>query len=179
MTKPKCRGSVQQWWRGRLRTSCSPNTAQKYVLDPEDINSDLILSQTHNISSSWQRRLTRSIPSRGLRNPGSWCYQNSVFQALLHAPKVVNWLDEHRDDCRVANCLACSLASFCNQYVRSISELLFSEDVQSFEWRDKSRQKTLSFDPILASQFPEIALGFGSMRLIEASSFSLWLHATP
>lgn len=147
-----------------MRTLCSPNTTQKYVLHTAYISSGLTISQTYKSSSLWQRQLTRSVPSRGLRNPGSWCYHNSVFQALLHAPKVVDWLNEHRDDCSLANCLACSLASFCIQYVRHIPGCL-----------PQKMFKVLLYDSflsrfVLAFHFAEIVPSFESIPFVKAPS---------
>jgi hypothetical protein len=51
---------------------------------------------------------------RGMHNPNVLCYRNSLFQALLHQPKLVNWLlQSHRpQDCvsdREEECLPCCL----------------------------------------------------------------------
>lgn len=64
-------------------------------------------------SSSWQRLWSSQVLPNGLDNRGTWCYHNSVFQALFHAPQVVDWLYGHRDGCNVVECLTCSLAAFC------------------------------------------------------------------
>ena len=48
---------------------------------------------------------------------GNLCYLISVLQALLHAPKILNWLESHQD-CFWENCLACVLRNLAAQYWR-------------------------------------------------------------
>ena len=75
--------------------------------------------QINHISSKWHRQATGSAgptPSRGLDNPGTLCYRNSIIQALLHAPKFVYWLENSRHDCTVRKCVACALRALCIRY---------------------------------------------------------------
>lgn len=73
-------------------------------------------SQTHQISAKWGRQALRPTKSRGLANPGNLCYQNSLFQSLLHIPKFVNWLEIHHYNCGIEDCLACRFKTFCERY---------------------------------------------------------------
>lgn len=65
----------------------------------------------------WQRLWMDQALPNGLANYGTWCYHNSVFQALFHAPMVVDWLYGHRGGCNTVECLTCSLAAFCTALV--------------------------------------------------------------
>jgi ubiquitin C-terminal hydrolase len=56
----------------------------------------------------------RTAAQRGMRNPGTLCYQISLLQALFHQPKLVNFLAESHtaEDCVCdpeKSCLACAL----------------------------------------------------------------------
>ncbi|CCU82404.1 ubiquitin carboxyl-terminal hydrolase [Blumeria hordei DH14] len=67
-----------------------------------------------------------SSAQKGLHNPAVLCYRNSLLQALLHSPKLVNWLRSyHRVGARTScatPCVACRLLSVFNSYWGSSSK---------------------------------------------------------
>lgn len=69
------------------------------------------IHQTQHIPSSWQTQLPRGLPA--LQN---WCYANTIFQALLHAPKFVNWLEQEHQSCIIEDCLTCALRGLSLNY---------------------------------------------------------------
>ncbi|KHJ32269.1 putative ubiquitin-specific protease [Erysiphe necator] len=84
-------------------------------------------THSRNIKSSWIGM--PSSAQKGIYNPAVLCYRNSLLQALLHAPKVVNWLRSyHRSKICVRggiSCVACHLLAVFNSYWGSTpSELL-------------------------------------------------------
>ena len=72
--------------------------------------------QTHHISSNWQKQRFRASPSRGLHNRSVDCYRNSLFQALVHMPKVVNYFEMHHKYCQRDDCVACAFKNFTEDY---------------------------------------------------------------
>ncbi|CAD6505645.1 BgTH12-01135 [Blumeria graminis f. sp. triticale] len=81
-------------------------------------------TSVHQISSSWIDM--PSSAQKGLHNPAVLCYRNSLLQALLHSPKLVNWLRSyHRFGVRTScatPCVACRLLSVFNSYWSSTSK---------------------------------------------------------
>ncbi|TQS35537.1 hypothetical protein Golomagni_04042 [Golovinomyces magnicellulatus] len=73
---------------------------------------------SRKIKSSWIGM--PSSAQKGIYNPAVLCYRNSLLQALLHAPKVVNWLRSyHRSKICIRNgilCVACHLLAVFNSY---------------------------------------------------------------
>lgn len=89
-----------------------------------------------------QDRIARSIPDQGLRritdvalprgnpleprgimNPGVYCYQNSVYQTLMHTPMFLKWIDTHVrvDKCRAKKgvrppCVRCNIRGLAVNY---------------------------------------------------------------
>ncbi|KAH8820518.1 hypothetical protein F5884DRAFT_866335 [Xylogone sp. PMI_703] len=69
--------------------------------------------QAAKVRGDWSQRSASA--QRGLANlTGVLCYRHSLFQALLHQPKFVNWLDEyHRPEQCVSesreHCVSCQL----------------------------------------------------------------------
>lgn len=64
------------------------------------------------VSDEWNKNASNRRP--GFQNPNVLCYRHSLFQALLHIPKFVNWLtDFHKvKECcseNQARCVACAL----------------------------------------------------------------------
>lgn len=58
-----------------------------------------------------------SLPSSTpLRNHGNRCYRNAVLQALLHIPKVVNWMEIEHKDCTIHDCTLCWFKGLCTEY---------------------------------------------------------------
>lgn len=73
---------------------------------------------SRKIKSSWIGM--PSSAQKGIYNPAVLCYRNSLLQALLHAPKVVNWLRSyHRSKICIRDgisCVACHLLAVFNSY---------------------------------------------------------------
>ena len=81
----------------------------------------------HAISGRWIRQSSGPIPSRGFFNRHVMCYRNSMVQALMHTPKLVNWLEYHHPICAQDNrCTACALKKLSLQYWHASST---AEDV--------------------------------------------------
>ena len=102
---------------------------------------DPVVSLCHPIQQR-QDRIARSIPNRvllsiirnslqpgkslqprGIVNPGHFCYQNSVYQSLMHTPIFVRWIDTHTrvKDCEAKKdvkppCVKCNLKQLTYQY---------------------------------------------------------------
>lgn len=71
------------------------------------------------VSDEWNKKAGPKRP--GFANPDVLCYRHSLFQALLHIPKFVNWLTEYHkeEDCcseNKAKCVACALRDLANLY---------------------------------------------------------------
>ncbi len=71
------------------------------------------------ISDKWAKDIKDKRP--GFRNPDVLCYRHSLFQALMHIPKFINWLVEfHKvEDCcseNAATCVACALRDLASLY---------------------------------------------------------------
>ena len=71
------------------------------------------------VSEKWNKKAGSKRP--GFKNPDVLCYRHSLFQALLHIPKFVNWLTEYHkfEDCcseNQARCVACALRDLANLY---------------------------------------------------------------
>ena len=72
---------------------------------------------TQAISGRWTGQASSHTPSRGFFNRHVMCYRNSTIQALLHAPKLVNWLSDHHPNCaRDSRCTACAMKQLFVQY---------------------------------------------------------------
>lgn len=67
-------------------------------------------SQSPEISARWQRQSASPSPPKGFSNAHVMCYRNSMIQALLHIPKLVNWLEENHDTCPKEN--RCTICAF-------------------------------------------------------------------
>ncbi|KAL9124780.1 MAG: hypothetical protein Q9217_005923 [Psora testacea] len=74
-------------------------------------------AQTGEISAEWDSRWAGAMNSRGFQNPHVMCYRNSIIQALLHAPKFVNWLQSCHAECPFRSyCTVCALRHLCLHY---------------------------------------------------------------
>ncbi|KAI1007502.1 hypothetical protein K3495_g726 [Podosphaera aphanis] len=73
---------------------------------------------SRKIKSSWVSMPTSA--QKGIYNPAVLCYRNSLLQALLHSPKVVNWLRTYHglEKCalRGSSCVACRLLAVFESY---------------------------------------------------------------
>ena len=67
-------------------------------------------SQSSEISARWQRQSASPSPPKGFSNAHVMCYRNSMIQALLHIPKLVNWLEDYHDACPKEN--RCTICAF-------------------------------------------------------------------
>ena len=75
------------------------------------------LLATQTVRGQWLQQASRSSPSKGFFNRHVMCYRNSMIQALLHAPKLVNWMEECHPSCAQGNrCTICALRSLSIQY---------------------------------------------------------------
>ena len=72
--------------------------------------------QTPDLSSPSQGQPADEVESSGLPYIENGCYANSIFQAFLHAPKFVKWLEQEHDSCNVEHCLACALRELSRTY---------------------------------------------------------------
>lgn len=82
-----------------------------------------------------------SSSRKGMANiTGVLCYRNSLLQAILHSPKLINWLllNHHADDCveeDTDNCVACALRELAITYWgggKLIEDLKFTNNVFNF-----------------------------------------------
>ena len=77
---------------------------------------------TQTISAQWLRQASGMSSSKGFFNRHVMCYRNSMIQALLHAPKLVNWLEEFHPPCaQESRCIICALRQLSLQYWQTSS----------------------------------------------------------
>ena len=67
-------------------------------------------------SSTWNRQIFKASSSTGFENRGMNCYRNCLVQALLHAPKFINWLILHHESCATRMCVACAFRDLGRKY---------------------------------------------------------------
>lgn len=89
-----------------------------YDCDPGKLSQTADRSYKSDISSEWKFIPRPARLSLGFQNKGVRCYSNSLVIALLHLPKVVNWLDQYHtgNACVKARCVACTLAKLSEAY---------------------------------------------------------------
>ena len=68
------------------------------------------IAESPEISARWQRQSASPSPPKGFSNAHVMCYRNSMIQALLHVPKLVNWLEDYHDTCPKEN--RCTICAF-------------------------------------------------------------------
>ncbi|KAH8593345.1 hypothetical protein B0O99DRAFT_596566 [Bisporella sp. PMI_857] len=74
-----------------------------------------------NVNGSWSGLGHRAECQQGMSNPNILCYRNSLLQAVLHQPKLVNWFVQNHgpDDCCVESgtrCLNCLVKRVIEEY---------------------------------------------------------------
>lgn len=111
------------------------------IFNPED-HFLTCIAQVARIPAAWERQANLNLAPTGLDNPDFRCYQNGVIQCLLHAPKFINWIETHSQDCKYANCIACALRNFSQMYW-SQSRSSLTVDVTLTTLRDTIRQSKL------------------------------------
>ena len=92
------------------------NTNFNHQSHTQKLNKQPAPSQTSKVSSDWDTKSFRVATSTGFQNRGMLCYRNSVIQALLHTPKLVNWLVHFHNRCDIRFCVACKLKELSLNY---------------------------------------------------------------
>ena len=85
-------------------------TGAEISVRPEEPPLQDSISQPPEISARWQRQSASPSPPKGFSNAHVMCYRNSMIQALLHIPKLVNWLEDYHDICPKEN--RCTICAF-------------------------------------------------------------------
>lgn len=100
----------------------SPGKTKRSPPPPKEAKSlNLSSVQNSRINKRWSGKPKRVTTCKGLRNPGTTCYRNSVIQCLFNMPEFVSYLDglHNAKKCsegKAGRCVACALKALLASY---------------------------------------------------------------
>lgn len=102
----------------RLRASERELSEERARRQPASKRGSVKRSVSPGTTKTTSGRVTKRGTSKGMSNPGVWCYRNAILQCLLNQPKYCELLQQIHTDCDkgVKKCVSCSLKDMAETY---------------------------------------------------------------